>query len=166
MCSLPEVICRVLLGVQMKAVLQRVTSASVTVDETLVGQITLGLLVLLGVEKGDREQDGRYLAEKIRTLRIFSDDQGKMNRSLVDVGGAVLLVSQFTLLGRTANGRRPSFEEAAPPDKAKRLYEQVAAELRAQGTLVETGVFAAHMQVALVNDGPVTFVLNSREVRA
>jgi len=164
--SLPEVICRVLLGVQMKAVLQRVTSASVTVDETLVGQITLGLLVLLGVEKGDDEQDGRYLVEKIRTLRIFPDGQGKMNRSLADVGGAVLLVSQFTLLGRTANGRRPSFEEAAPPDEAKRLYEQVAAGLRAEGTPVETGVFAAHMQVALVNDGPVTFVLNSREVRA
>jgi len=156
----------VLLGVQMKAVLQRVTSASVTVDETLVGQITLGLLVLLGVEKGDGEQDGRYLVEKIRTLRIFPDGQGKMNRSLADVGGAVLLVSQFTLLGRTANGRRPSFEEAAPPDEAKRLYEQVAAGLRAEGTPVETGVFAAHMQVALVNDGPVTFVLNSREVRA
>lgn len=154
-----------LLGVQMKAVLQRVTSASVTVDETLVGQITLGLLVLLGVEKGDDEQDGHYLVEKIRTLRIFPDGQGKMNRSLADVGGAVLLVSQFTLLGRTVNGRRPSFEEAAPPDEAKRLYEQVAAELRAEGTPVETGVFAAHMQVDLVNDGPVTFVLNSREVR-
>ena len=154
-----------LLGVLMKAVLQRVTSASVTVDETVVGQINMGLLVLLGVEKGDSEQDGRYLADKIRTLRIFSDDQGKMNRSLVDVGGAVLLVSQFTLLGRTASGRRPSFEEAAPPDEAKRLYEQVAAGLRAQGTPVETGVFAAHMQVALVNDGPVTFFLNSREVR-
>jgi len=156
----------VLLGILMKAVLQRVTSASVTVSGTVVGKIERGLLVLLGVEKGDDEQDGGYLAEKIRTLRIFSDDQGKMNQSLVDVGGAVLLVSQFTLLGRTTKGRRPNFEEAAPPDEAKRLYEQIAAELRVQGTSVETGVFAAHMQVALVNDGPVTFVLNSREARA
>jgi len=149
----------------MKAVLQRVTSASVTVSGTVVGKIERGLLVLLGVEKGDDEQDGGYLAEKIRTLRIFSDDQGKMNRSLVDVGGAVLLVSQFTLLGKTVKGRRPSFEEAAPPDEAKRLYEQVAARLKTQGTSVETGVFAAHMQVSLVNDGPVTFVLDSRETR-
>jgi len=164
-CRLREIICRVLSGIPMKAVLQRVTSASVTVGGAVVGKIEKGLLVLLGVEKGDNEHDGRYLADKIRTLRIFSDDQGKMNRSLVDVGGAVLLVSQFTLLGRTANGRRPSFEEAAHPDEAKRLYEQVAAGLRAQGTPVETGVFAAHMQVALVNDGPVTFVLNSREGR-
>jgi len=147
----------------MKAVLQRVTSASVEVDGTVVGKIGTGLLVLLGVAKGDGEVDCRYLAEKLRTFRIFSDEQGKMNRSLVDVGGAVLLVSQFTLLGNTANGRRPSFEEAAPPDEAKRLYEQVAADLRAYGTLVETGIFAAHMRVELLNDGPVTFVLDSRD---
>ncbi len=150
----------------MKAILQRVTSASVTVGGTIVGAIEKGLLVLLGVAKGDGESDGRYLAEKIRTLRIFSDDQGKMNRSLVDVGGSVLLVSQFTLLGRTANGRRPSFDEAAPPDEARRLYDWVTEELRSQGTVVETGVFAAHMQVALLNDGPVTFVLDSREARS
>lgn len=150
----------------MKAVLQRVTSASVEVEGKIVGQIRSGLLVLVGVAKGDDESDGRYLVEKIRTLRIFSDEQGKMNRSLVDVSGAVLLVSQFTLLGRTANGRRPSFDEAAPPDEARRLYELVAAELRAQGVAVETGVFAAHMQVALLNDGPVTFVLDSREARS
>jgi D-tyrosyl-tRNA(Tyr) deacylase len=143
-----------------------VTGASVTVGGTVVGKIEKGLLVLLGVAKGDDESDGRYLAEKIRTLRIFPDDQGKMNRSLVDIGGSVLLVSQFTLLGRTANGRRPSFDEAAPPDEARRLYERVAVELRAQGTAVETGVFAAHMQVALLNDGPVTFVLDSREARS
>ncbi|MDH4097659.1 MAG: D-aminoacyl-tRNA deacylase [Nitrospira sp.] len=149
----------------MRAVLQRVTSASVEVEGKMVGQIRLGLLVLLGVAKGDSEADGRYLAEKIRTLRVFSDEQGKMNRSLVDVGGEVLLVSQFTLLGRTANGRRPSFDEAASPDEAKRLYELVAMELRVQGTIVETGVFAAHMQVALLNDGPVTFVVDSREGR-
>ncbi|HSF70222.1 MAG TPA: D-aminoacyl-tRNA deacylase [Nitrospira sp.] len=149
----------------MKAILQRVTSASVEVEGTIVGQIRAGLVVLLGVAKGDDESDGRYLAEKIRTLRVFSDEQGKMNRSLVDTGGAVLLVSQFTLLGRTANGRRPSFDEAAPPQEARRLYEQVAAELRKEGTTVETGVFAAHMKVALLNDGPVTFVLDSREGR-
>jgi D-aminoacyl-tRNA deacylase len=96
---------------------------------------------------------------------MFADDQGKMNRSLTDVGGAVLLVSQFTLLGRTSNGRRPSFDEAAPPHLARQLYEQVASRLRAYGTPVETGMFAAHMQVALVNDGPVTFVLDSKEGR-
>ena len=147
----------------MKAVIQRVTSALVHVEGKTVGQIESSLLVLLGVAKGDGETDGRYLVEKIRTLRIFSDGQGKMNRSLVDIEGSVLLVSQFTLLGRTANGRRPSFDEAAAPDEAKRLYEQVVTELRALGTLVETGVFAAHMQVELLNDGPVTFVLDSRE---
>ena len=146
----------------MKAVIQRVTSASVHVEGKIVGQIESGLLVLLGVAKGDGETDGRYLVEKIRTLRIFSDEQGKMNRSLVDIEGSVLLVSQFTLLGRTANGRRPSFDEAAHPDEAKRLYEQVATGLRDQGTSVDTGVFAAHMQSELVNDGPVTFVLDSR----
>jgi D-tyrosyl-tRNA(Tyr) deacylase len=145
----------------MKAVIQRVTRASVQVDGKTVGQIESGLLVLLGVAKGDGESDGRILVEKIRTLRIFSDDQRKMNRSLADIGGSVLLVSQFTLLGRTANGRRPSFDEAAPLDEAERLYEQVVAELRDHGTHVETGIFAAHMQVELLNDGPVTFVLDS-----
>jgi len=147
----------------MKAILQRVTSASVAVDGAVVGKIGTGLLVLVGVAKGDGEADGRYLVEKLRTFWIFSDEQGKMNRSLVDVGGSVLQVSQFTLLGRTTNGRRPSFEDVAPPDEAKRLYEQVAADLRALGTRVETGVFAAHMQVSLVNDGPVTFTLDSRD---
>jgi len=149
----------------MKAVLQRVTHASVEVDEEIVGRIQCGLLVLLGAAKGDDESDARYLVDKIRRLRLFADEQGKMNRSLTEVGGGVLLISQFTLLGRTTNGRRPSFDGAAPPDLAKRLYEQVAADLRACGTQVETGVFAAHMQVALVNDGPVTFVVDSREGR-
>jgi len=146
----------------MKAVTQRVMSASVHVEGKIVGQIESGLLVLLGVARGDGETDGRYLVEKIRTLRIFSDEQGKMNRSLVDTQGSVLLVSQFTLLGRTANGRRPSFDEAAPPEEAKQLYEQVAIDLRGQGIAVETGVFAAHMQVELLNDGPVTFIIDSR----
>jgi D-tyrosyl-tRNA(Tyr) deacylase len=147
----------------MKAVIQRVTCASVEVEGKITGRIRQGLMVLLGVAKGDDESDVRYLIDKIRSLRIFSDEQGKMNRSLIDVGGAVLLVSQFTLLGRTNSGRRPSFDDAAPPEPAKRLYEQVATGLRESGTVVETGIFAAHMQVALVNDGPVTFVLDSRE---
>ena len=146
----------------MKAVIQRVIRASVEVNGQVVGRIDAGMLVLLGVAKRDGETDCRYLVEKIRTLRIFSDEQGKMNRSLADIGGSVLLVSQFTLLGRTTNGRRPSFDEAAPPDEAKRLYEAVATELRTQKIPVETGVFAAHMQVELLNDGPVTFVLDSR----
>ena len=149
----------------MKAVLQRVTNASVEVDGKVVGRIQHGLMVLLGVAKADDESDARYLVEKIRSVRIFAGDQGKMNRSLTDVGGAVLLVSQFTLVGRTATGRRPSFDEAAPPDLAKRLYERVATDLRQDGTLLETGVFAAHMQVSLTNDGPVTFVVDSGERR-
>lgn len=149
----------------MRAVLQRVTSASVEVDGTIVGRIRQGVMVLLGVAKIDDASDAKYLVDKIRTLRIFADEQGKMNRSLTEVGGGALLVSQFTLLGRTTNGRRPSFDGAASPDLAKRLYEQVAADLRACGTPVETGVFAAHMHVALVNDGPVTFVVDSREGR-
>ncbi|HMU55177.1 MAG TPA: D-aminoacyl-tRNA deacylase, partial [Nitrospira sp.] len=143
----------------MKAVVQRVLRARVEVDGQIVGQIREGLLVLLGVAIGDTDADGRSLAEKLRTLRIFSDDRGKMNRSLTDTGGSVLLVSQFTLLGNTTNGRRPSFEGAAPPADAKRLYEFVIGELRERGIPVETGVFAAHMAVDSVNDGPVTFVL-------
>jgi D-tyrosyl-tRNA(Tyr) deacylase len=146
----------------MKAVIQRVTSASVEVEGKVVARIQGGLLVLLGVANNDDESDVTYLVDKIRSLRIFADERGKMNRSLADVGGAVLLVSQFTLLGRTSNGRRPSFDEAAPLDQAKRLYERVAADLQACGTPVKTGVFAAHMYVALVNDGPVTFVVDSR----
>jgi D-tyrosyl-tRNA(Tyr) deacylase len=146
----------------MKAVIQRVTRASVEVEGRLVGAIDAGLLVLLGVAKGDGDADCRFMIDKLRALRIFPDDAGKMNRSLTDVGGAILLVSQFTLLGNTKNGRRPGFEEAAPPDEAKRWYEEVVSRLKAQGTAVETGVFAAHMKVELVNDGPVTFLLDSR----
>ena len=146
----------------MRAVIQRVTRASVEVEGRQVGAIGQGLLVLLGVARGDGEADCRFMVEKLPSLRIFSDEAGKMNRSLVDLGGSILLVSQFTLLGNTRNGRRPSFDEAAPPDEAKRWYEQVAARLRAEGTAVETGVFAAHMKVELLNDGPVTFLLDSR----
>jgi D-tyrosyl-tRNA(Tyr) deacylase len=146
----------------MRTVIQRVTRAFVDIDGRTTGRIDRGLLVLLGVAKGDDETDCRVLAEKLTTFRIFPDEQGKMNRSLADVGGSVLLVSQFTLLARTKNGRRPSFDEAAPQDLAKRLYELVADELRARGATVETGVFGAYMKVELVNDGPVTFVLESR----
>lgn len=146
----------------MRAVVQRVTDASVSVEGRVVGRIGLGLVVFLGVAKGDGESDCRTLAGKVRTFRIFSDDQGKMNRSLADAGGAVLLVSQFTLLGNTRNGRRPSFEDAASPEDARRLYERTVELLRGQGVQVETGIFAAHMMVQLVSDGPVTFVLESR----
>jgi D-tyrosyl-tRNA(Tyr) deacylase len=148
----------------MKAVVQRVSRASVEVKGRTVAAIGGGLLVLLGVAKGDGESDCRFMVDKLRGLRIFADEAGKMNRSLVDVGGAVLLVSQFTLLGNTKSGRRPGFEEAAPPEEAKRWYEHISASLKAEGTNVETGVFAAHMAVELVNDGPVTFVLDSRTV--
>jgi len=146
----------------MKAVIQRVTRASVEVEGRTVGTIGPGLLVLLGVAKGDGEADCRFMVDKVRGLRIFADEAGKMNRSLVDVGGAILLVSQFTLLGNTKSGRRPGFDDAAPPDEAKRWYEQVSSALKAQGTTVENGIFAAHMKVELVNDGPVTFLLDSR----
>ena len=146
----------------MRAVIQRVTRASVEVEGRIVGVIGAGLLVLLGIAKGDGDADCRFMVEKLRGLRIFSDDAGKMNRSLGDVGGAILLVSQFTLLGNTKSGRRPGFEEAAPPQEAKRWYEEVSAALKAEGTPVETGVFAAYMKVELVNDGPVTFLLDSR----
>lgn len=147
----------------MKALIQRVTRASVEVDGKIVGRIEKGLLVFLGVAKGDTDGDGRFLADKIRILRVFSDAEGKMNRSLMEVNGAVLLVSQFTLLGRTTAGRRPSFDDAAAPDVAKRLYEQVADYLRAETVHVERGMFGAHMNVELINDGPVTFMLDSRE---
>ena len=146
----------------MKAVIQRVTRASVEVEGRIVGRIGAGLLVLLGVAKGDDERDLSYLLEKLQTLRIFGDDQGKMNRSLVDVGGALLLVSQFTLLSDTSKGRRPGFDLAASPEAARALYEQAVERLRSAGLTVETGVFGAHMQVELLNDGPVTFIVDSR----
>lgn len=147
----------------MKAVIQRVTRASVEVDGRVVGHIGAGLLVLIGVAQGDGEPDAEYMVEKLATMRIFSDQQGKMNLSIGEVGGALLLVSQFTLLADTSRGRRPGFDLAAPPETARLLYEQVAAGLKSRGLRVETGVFGAHMKVELLNDGPVTFILDSPE---
>ncbi len=145
----------------MKAVIQRVTRARVEVAGATVGAIGQGILVLLGVENGDQEADADWLVKKIVELRIFSDDAGKMNLSLTDLGGAMLVVSQFTLAGNCAKGRRPSFDTAAPPDEGKRLYDYFVAQVRVTGTPVQTGIFQADMQVELVNDGPVTFVLDS-----
>ncbi len=147
----------------MRAVVQRVTSARVTVGDRTTGEIGSGLLVLLGVEQGDGPPDLHYITAKIRDLRIFPDDAGKMNRSVLDSQGALLVVSQFTLAGDARNGRRPSFATAAPPEIARGLYEDVVRELRASGLRVETGEFQAMMQVALVNDGPVTILLDSRK---
>jgi len=146
----------------MRAVIQRVSSASVTVDGVVVGQIGQGIMVLLGVEKGDSEAAADWLAEKIVGLRIFEDAEGKMNRSLVDIGGGLLAVSQFTLAGTCDKGRRPSFDTAAPAEEGKRLYDYFVVALRRQQVPVQTGIFQADMQVALVNDGPVTFILERR----
>lgn len=143
----------------MKTVIQRVTSASVAVEEKIVGRISEGIMVLLGIEKWDSEAEADWLVDKICGLRIFNDDAGKMNRSAADIGGALLVVSQFTLAGNCSKGRRPSFDTAAPPDEGKRLYEYFVAAARRTGLQVETGVFQADMQVSLVNDGPVTFIL-------
>ena len=147
----------------MRAVVQRVTSAKVTVTERVTGEIGPGLLVLLGVEQGDGPTDLQYIAAKIRDLRIFSDAEGKMNRSVIDIQGGVLVVSQFTLSGDARNGRRPSFASSAAPPIARALYEEVVRELKTSGLRVETGEFQATMQVALVNDGPVTILLDSRK---
>jgi len=145
----------------MRALIQRVSSSQVTVEGAVVGHIGPGLLVLLGIAAGDSEQDGAYLAEKIVNLRIFEDDQGKLNRSLLSTGGAMLVVSQFTLLGDCRKGRRPSFSGAAPPETAKKLYEAFVREVGRRGITTATGQFQAHMQVALVNDGPVTLLVES-----
>jgi D-tyrosyl-tRNA(Tyr) deacylase len=146
----------------MRAVVQRVTESSVTVEDRVVGAIGPGLLVLLGVAQGDTEQDADYLADKIVQLRIFEDEAGKMNLSLLDRGGSLLVVSQFTLLGDCRKGRRPSFASAAPPETAEALYEYFAAQVRAKGVTAATGQFRAMMKVRLVNDGPVTLVVESR----
>jgi len=146
----------------MRSVVQRVARAAVRVDRQVVGEIGHGLLVLLGVAGGDADADARWMADKLAQLRIFEDEGGKMNRSVQDVGGGVLLVSQFTLLGDARKGNRPSFVGAAPPEEANALYESVAALLRARGLPVAQGVFRAHMEVESVNDGPVTLLLDSR----
>ena len=143
----------------MKVVIQRVTSASVTVEEEIVGQIGPGIMILLGVEKGDAEAQADWLVKKICALRIFSDADGKMNLAVQEIGGSLLIVSQFTIAGNCAKGRRPSFDTAAPPDEGKRLYEYFVAAAARTGIPVETGTFQADMQIALVNDGPVTFIL-------
>ena len=147
----------------MRVVIQRVSEASVTVDQKTVGAIGQGLMVLLGVAQGDTSQEAKSLAEKTAGLRIFEDDAGKMNRSVEEIGGSLLVVSQFTLLGDCRKGRRPGFTDAAPPELADQLYEEYVAALRSRGVNVATGVFRADMQVALVNDGPVTIMLDSRK---
>ncbi|NJN65870.1 MAG: D-tyrosyl-tRNA(Tyr) deacylase [Chloroflexaceae bacterium] len=145
----------------MRAILQRVSSASVTVDQAVVGAIGSGLLALVGVTSGDGEAEATLLAEKTVTLRIFADEEGRFNHSVLDIGGAILVVSQFTLYADVRKGRRPSFLDAAPPEIAVPLVETYAAALRASGASIEMGRFGAMMQVALVNDGPVTIVLDS-----
>lgn len=148
----------------MRAVVQRVSRASVTVEGETNGKIGKGLLVLLGVSADDEEKDAVYLLDKIINLRIFNDNEGKMNLSLVDISGELLVVSQFTLYGDARRGRRPSYIEAAQPEKANALYEFFVAEARKQIETVETGRFQAMMEVELVNDGPVTILLDSRKL--
>lgn len=148
----------------MRMVVQRVTRASVTVDGEVTGKIGKGFMVLVGAEVGDTEADARLCADKLAGLRVFVDDEDKMNRSVLDVGGAILLVSQFTLLGDARHGRRPSFIAAARPEEAEPLLETMKAMLEEKGLHVETGRFRAHMDVELVNDGPVTILIDSRKV--
>ena len=147
----------------MRAVVQRVSSASVAVDGQTVASIGKGFLVLLGVANGDSDREAQWLGDKIAGLRIFEDEAGKMNLSVQDIGGAILVVSQFTLLADCRKGRRPSFTDAAPPAEADRLYQVFVSALRKSNTPVETGVFQAHMDVSLVNDGPVTVIVDTRQ---
>jgi len=147
----------------MRLVIQRVTEADVKVSEHAVGAIRIGLLVLVGVGREDTEEDADYLCDKLLGLRIFPDEDGKMNRSVVEASGSLLLVSQFTLYGDCRRGRRPSFDGAAPPDRAQALYEYFVAAARRGPVKVETGVFQASMQVRLVNDGPVTILMDSAD---
>jgi D-tyrosyl-tRNA(Tyr) deacylase len=148
----------------MRAVIQRVSNASVTVEGRVVGEIGPGLLVLLGVSVTDAEADAAYLAEKIAGLRIFEDGDGKMNLSVAEIDGAVLAVSQFTLYGDVRRGRRPSFDEAARPERARELYEYFVEQIRARGLRCDTGQFQAMMSVSLVNEGPVTILLDSKKL--
>jgi D-tyrosyl-tRNA(Tyr) deacylase len=145
----------------MRVVIQRVREASVAVDGAVVGSIDHGLLILMGVQASDGPADVDYLVDKIIGLRIFEDDAGKMNRSVVESSGGLLIVSQFTLYGDCRKGRRPSFVQAAPPEQARSLYDLFVDRARASGLRTQTGIFAADMAVALVNDGPVTFILDS-----
>ncbi len=147
----------------MRCVIQRVKKASVEVGEETVGRIGAGLLVFLGVGAHDQDKDVSWMAEKILGLRIFEDEEGKMNKSVQDVGGEILLVSQFTLYGDCRKGKRPSFSEAASPQTGKVIYEQMIDVLKASGLKVETGIFQAHMEVSLCNDGPVTMLLDSEK---
>jgi len=146
----------------MRAVLQRVTQASVAVEGKIVGEIGAGLLVLLGVAKTDAQADADFLVQKVLNLRIFEDEAGKMNRSVMEEGGALLVVSQFTLYGDCRKGRRPSFDDAAGAEQARALYESFVAQARLAGVRVETGIFQAHMAISLLNDGPVTLIVESR----
>ena len=148
----------------MRAVVQRVTEASVTVENETVGAVGPGLMVLIGVSKEDTDKDLKYIVEKVMNLRVFDDENGVMNRSVLDVGGSILAVSQFTLYGDARGGRRPSYIRAAAPEPANTFYERAVAAWRAQGIHVETGRFRTEMKVSLVNDGPVTILLDSEKV--
>lgn len=148
----------------MRAVIQRVTRAEVVVNAETVGQIGLGLLVYLGVGQGDTVEDAGFMADKMAQLRIFADEAGRMNRSVQDVDGAVLLISQFTLQGDCRKGRRPGFDQAAEPEWAMKLYEATIEKVRGHGVEVATGMFGAQMRVSSCNDGPVTFLLDSRKL--
>ena len=147
----------------MRALLQRVSEARVVVDEVVTGEIGAGLLVFLGVSKLDTEADAEFVVAKVLNLRIFSDDASKMNRSVLDTGGGLLVVSQFTLYGNCQKGRRPSFDDAAPAEQARALYEHFVAVARRSPLRVETGIFQADMSVSLINDGPVTLIVESRQ---
>lgn len=147
----------------MRAVVQRVVEAWVEVEGQEVARIGQGLLVLLGVGQGDSDEDAKYLANKIANLRVFEDEEGKLNKSVLEVGGSVLVVSNFTLYGDCRKGRRPSFTDAANPEVANELYQRFCEFLKAEGVPVETGIFQAHMHVGLINDGPVTLLLDSKK---
>lgn len=148
----------------MRAVVQRVKKASCTVDEKIVGQIEKGIVLFLGVGEGDGDQDLKYLVDKVLGLRIFSDEDGKMNRSLEDIGAEILIISQFTLYGDVRKGKRPSFTRSSSPEIGEAYYNQFIEAVRSRGIKAETGVFGAHMDIELINDGPVTILLDSEKI--